>query len=148
MSCHKLKTDQETVQLDGEFTAGNMLLLLTSPLSCQCLSDALIHEWIQAILEIKSSWPAGIGNLPKKQGKLAHLKLQTAIKAGQVSVLTCLANDSGFLYSRSLQRQVGRKRFPGGSFHSLGRKCTLREAATSSVWCWACFGFAYPYFRY
>lgn len=53
MSCHKLKTDQETVQLDGEFTAGNMLLLLTSPLSCQCLSDALIHEWIQAILEIK-----------------------------------------------------------------------------------------------
>lgn len=77
MSCRELKTDQETVHLNGEFTGGNMLLLLASPLSCQCFSDALIHEWIKAILKIKSSYPAGIGNLPQKQGKFSHLKLQT-----------------------------------------------------------------------
>lgn len=64
MSCHKLKTDQETVQLNGEVTGGNMLLLLQSPLFCQCLSEALINEWIKAVLEINSSWPAEIGNLP------------------------------------------------------------------------------------
>lgn len=37
-------------------------------------------------------------------------------------MLICSVNDFWFLYSRSLQLQVGRKRLPGASFHLAGEE--------------------------
>lgn len=44
-----------------------------------------------------------------------------------MSLLISLVNDFWFLHNRSLQLQVGRKRFPDASFHSAGKKDHTEE---------------------